>query len=107
MPDLAIFEYLTDCEQVLFNDTIFHNIHYGRLSATKEEVTSVTLYPCLLLHLANFHGQFQILLILLLYAFQQVYEAAQRAAIHDTIMKFPDEYSTVVGERGLKVIEIF
>lgn len=24
--------------QVLFNDTIFHNIHYGRLSATKEEV---------------------------------------------------------------------
>lgn len=25
-------------EQVLFNDTIYHNIHYGRLSATKEEV---------------------------------------------------------------------
>lgn len=25
-------------KQVLFNDTIFHNIHYGRLSATKEEV---------------------------------------------------------------------
>lgn len=25
-------------DQVLFNDTIYHNIHYGRLSATKEEV---------------------------------------------------------------------
>ena len=24
--------------QVLFNDTIFHNIHYGHLSATEEEV---------------------------------------------------------------------
>jgi len=36
----------------------------------------------------------------------QVYEAAQQAAIHNTIMNFPDKYSTVVGERGLKVIEI-
>lgn len=53
--------------QVLFNDTIFHNIHYGNLSATEEEV----------------------------------YNAARRAAIHDTIMKFPDKYSTAVGERGL------
>ncbi|KAK9677941.1 hypothetical protein RND81_11G177100 [Saponaria officinalis] len=56
-------------DTVLFNDTIFHNIHYGCLSATAEEV----------------------------------YEAARRAAIHDTIMKFPDKYSTVVGERGLKL----
>ncbi|KAL4282945.1 hypothetical protein GQ457_16G012510 [Hibiscus cannabinus] len=56
-------------DTVLFNDTIFHNIHYGRLSATKEEV----------------------------------YDAAKRAAIHDTIMNFPEKYSTVVGERGLKL----
>ncbi|PPS07930.1 hypothetical protein GOBAR_AA12725 [Gossypium barbadense] len=55
-------------DTVLFNDTIFHNIHYGRLSAKKEEV----------------------------------YEAAKRAAIHETIMNFPEKYSTVVGERGLK-----
>uniref|UniRef100_A0A1J3F8E6 ABC transporter B family member 23, mitochondrial n=1 Tax=Noccaea caerulescens TaxID=107243 RepID=A0A1J3F8E6_NOCCA len=54
-------------DTVLFNDTIFHNIHYGNLSATEEEV----------------------------------YDAARRAAIHDTIMKFPDKYSTSVGERGL------
>lgn len=56
-------------DTVLFNDTIFHNIHYGHLAATKEEV----------------------------------YDAARRAAIHDTIMNFPEKYSTVVGERGLKL----
>nr|XP_010921213.1 ABC transporter B family member 25, mitochondrial [Elaeis guineensis] len=56
-------------DTVLFNDTIFHNIHYGRLSATEEEV----------------------------------FEAAQRAAIHDTIMNFPEKYATIVGERGLKL----
>nr|XP_029124001.1 ABC transporter B family member 25, mitochondrial isoform X2 [Elaeis guineensis]XP_029124002.1 ABC transporter B family member 25, mitochondrial isoform X2 [Elaeis guineensis] len=56
-------------DTVLFNDTIFHNIHYGRLSATEEEV----------------------------------FEAARHAAIHDTIMNFPEKYSTIVGERGLKL----
>ncbi|KAH0470441.1 hypothetical protein IEQ34_000164 [Dendrobium chrysotoxum] len=56
-------------DTVLFNDTIFHNIHYGRLSATEEEV----------------------------------FDAARRAAIHDTIMNFPEMYSTIVGERGLKL----
>lgn len=56
-------------DTVLFNDTIFHNIHYGRLSATEEEV----------------------------------FDAARRAAIHDTILKFPEKYSTIVGERGLKL----
>ncbi|XP_077239233.1 ABC transporter of the mitochondrion 3 [Tasmannia lanceolata] len=56
-------------DTVLFNDTIFHNIHYGRLSATEEEV----------------------------------FEAARRAAIHDTIMNFPEKYNTIVGERGLKL----
>ncbi|CAH8322593.1 unnamed protein product [Eruca vesicaria subsp. sativa] len=54
-------------DTVLFNDTIYHNIHYGNLSATEEEV----------------------------------YEAARRAAIHDTIMNFPEKYKTAVGERGL------
>ncbi|KEH28217.1 transporter family ABC domain protein [Medicago truncatula] len=58
-------------DTVLFNDTIFHNIHYGRLSAAEEEV----------------------------------YEAARKAAIHDTIMSFPEKYATVVGERGLKVMK--
>ncbi|KAI3829911.1 hypothetical protein L1987_04042 [Smallanthus sonchifolius] len=56
-------------DTVLFNNTIFHNIQYGRLSSTPEEV----------------------------------YDAARKAAIHDTIMKFPEKYSTLVGERGLKL----
>ncbi|XP_066380643.1 ABC transporter B family member 25, mitochondrial-like [Miscanthus floridulus] len=56
-------------DTVLFNDTIKHNIQYGRLSAKDEEV----------------------------------YDAARCAAIHDTIMNFPDKYDTVVGERGLKL----
>ncbi|XP_022874796.1 ABC transporter B family member 25, mitochondrial-like isoform X1 [Olea europaea var. sylvestris] len=56
-------------DTVLFNDTIYHNIHYGHLSATEQEV----------------------------------YDAARRASIHDTIMNFPEKYSTMVGERGLKV----
>ncbi|KAI3832191.1 hypothetical protein MKW92_034273 [Papaver armeniacum] len=56
-------------DTVLFNDTIFHNICYGQLSASEEEV----------------------------------YDAARRAAIHDTIMKFPEQYKTMVGERGLKL----
>ena len=34
---------------------------------------------------------------------RQVYEAARSAAIHGTIMHFPDGYATQVGERGLKV----
>ncbi|RWW33003.1 hypothetical protein GW17_00002286 [Ensete ventricosum] len=34
--------------------------------------------------------------------YRAVYDAARRAAIHDTIMKFPEKYSTIVGERGLK-----
>ncbi|XP_065847950.1 ABC transporter B family member 25, mitochondrial isoform X2 [Euphorbia lathyris] len=57
-------------DTVLFNDTIYHNIRYGRLCATEEEV----------------------------------YDAARHAAIHDTIMNFPEKYSTVVGERGLKAM---
>ncbi|KAG0501201.1 hypothetical protein HPP92_001273 [Vanilla planifolia] len=56
-------------DTVLFNDTIFHNIQYGKLSATEEEV----------------------------------FDAARHAAIHETIMNFPEKYSTIVGERGLKL----
>jgi ABC-type transport system involved in Fe-S cluster assembly fused permease/ATPase subunit len=56
-------------DTVLFNDTIRHNIAYGKLDATDEEVS----------------------------------EAAKKANIHDAIMSWPDGYSTVVGERGLKI----
>ena len=56
-------------DTVLFNDTIFYNIQYGRPAATREEVI----------------------------------EAAKLARIHDTIMRMPDGYESVVGERGLKL----
>ncbi|AXQ93784.1 ABC transporter ATP-binding protein/permease [Cereibacter azotoformans] len=56
-------------DTVLFNDTIFYNIAYGRPDATPEEV-----------------------------------EAAARAAkIHDFILRLPEGYRTMVGERGLKL----
>ena len=38
--------------------------------------------------------------------YDQVFDAAKRAAIHDTIMNFPEKYSTIVGERGLKVRDL-
>jgi ATP-binding cassette subfamily B (MDR/TAP) protein 7 len=34
---------------------------------------------------------------------EQVYEAARQAEIHDAILRFPEGYDTVVGERGLKL----
>ncbi|CAO3662629.1 unnamed protein product [Umbelopsis vinacea] len=54
-------------DTTLFNNTIYHNIRYGRIDATEQEV----------------------------------YDAARRAEIHDTIMALPDKYETKVGERGL------
>jgi ATP-binding cassette subfamily B (MDR/TAP) protein 7 len=53
----------------LFNNTIEHNIHYGNLDASSE----------------------------------QVFEAARRAHIHDSINQFPDGYKTMVGERGMMI----
>ncbi|EAT76694.2 hypothetical protein SNOG_15856 [Parastagonospora nodorum SN15] len=53
----------------LFNNTIEHNIHYGNLDASSE----------------------------------QVYEAARRASIHESISQFPDGYKTMVGERGMMI----
>lgn len=54
---------------MLFNDSIYYNIAYGRPDATPEEV----------------------------------YAAAKSAHIHDFIETLPDQYATVVGERGLKL----
>eukprot|EP00557_Chaetoceros_sp_GSL56_P011521 CAMPEP_0176486768 /NCGR_PEP_ID=MMETSP0200_2-20121128/5749_1 /TAXON_ID=947934 /ORGANISM="Chaetoceros sp., Strain GSL56" /LENGTH=701 /DNA_ID=CAMNT_0017883501 /DNA_START=184 /DNA_END=2289 /DNA_ORIENTATION=+ len=36
-------------------------------------------------------------------SWDEVVEAAKKAHIHDTIMSFPKDYDTVVGERGLKL----
>ncbi|KAG0449360.1 hypothetical protein HPP92_027400 [Vanilla planifolia] len=50
-------QLLNALKEVLFNDTIFHNIQYGKLSATEEEV----------------------------------FDAARHAAIHETMMNFPEK----------------
>jgi ATP-binding cassette, subfamily B, vacuolar membrane transporter HMT1/ACLQ len=34
---------------------------------------------------------------------QDVYEAAKAANIHDSILAFPEQYATKVGERGLRL----
>jgi len=56
-------------DSVLFHNTIEHNIHYGNLSKSHEEVEN----------------------------------AARMADLHDSIMSWPAQYSTQVGERGLKL----
>jgi ATP-binding cassette subfamily B protein len=56
-------------DTVLFNDTIYYNIAYGRPDANREEVL----------------------------------QAAQSAHIHSFIESLPQGYSTMVGERGLKL----
>ena len=53
----------------LFNSTIEHNISYGNLKASTE----------------------------------QIQEAARRAQIEDLILKLPDGYKTMVGERGMMI----
>ncbi len=56
-------------DTVLFNDSIYYNIAYGRPNASCEEV----------------------------------FEAARSAHIHNFIESLPDQYETIVGERGLKL----
>lgn len=57
----------------LFNATIEHNIRYGRLDATDEEVRA----------------------------------AARRARIDTIVESWPDQYNTMVGERGMMISGMF
>lgn len=56
-------------DSVLFHDTIRHNLNYGDLTATEEQVVN----------------------------------ASKMAEIHYSIMSWPKQYETQVGERGLKL----
>ncbi len=56
-------------DTVLFNDSIYYNIAYGRPDATREEII----------------------------------QAARHAHIHEFIESLPDQYESLVGERGLKL----
>ena len=56
-------------DTVLFNESIYFNIHYAKPGASKDEIV----------------------------------RAAKLANIHDFIEQLPQQYDTVVGERGLKL----
>ncbi|ULU10562.1 hypothetical protein L3Y34_014680 [Caenorhabditis briggsae] len=56
-------------DSVLFHDTIYYNLAYGRPSASKEEVI----------------------------------QAAKMADLHESVLRMPNGYETLVGERGLKL----
>lgn len=56
-------------EPVLFNNSIYYNLHYGNFEKNEKEV----------------------------------HQAAKMAGIHDSIMSWPMQYNTSVGERGLKL----
>ena len=56
-------------DTVLFNDTIYYNISYGKPGSTREEIIN----------------------------------AAKIAGIHNFIQSIPEQYNTIVGERGLKL----
>nr|GAT55493.1 predicted protein [Mycena chlorophos] len=53
----------------LFHSDVMHNVRYGRLDATDEEV----------------------------------FEAARKANVHNTVLRLPEGYGTKVGERGLMI----
>ena len=60
---------LVDQETVIFNDTVYNNILYGNLDASRAEVI----------------------------------DAAKKAQIHETIIRFEDGYETILGERGTRL----
>jgi ABC transporter ATM len=53
----------------LFHADVMHNVRYGKIDATDEEV----------------------------------WEAARKARVHDTVQRLPEGYKTTVGERGLMI----
>ena len=54
---------------MLFNNSIYFNIRYGRVDADDTEIE----------------------------------EASQAAGIHEQILSMPNDYDTIVGERGLRL----
>ena len=92
---------------VLFNDTIYYNISYGRLGATREEVEEAAKQVgrchchcgccgcCAMLRCALHRAG--------TLPHPPHTHSSPQAAIHDQILQFPEGYNTLVGERGLKL----
>ncbi len=96
-------------DNFLFSDTIQTNIAFGvrKLCDIKEEEEKISLFPSKKERMEAYlesdfmktesaaDGIYQDL--------DMVQEAAKTACIHDNIMDFPRQYSTMVGERGVTV----
>ena len=76
-------------DTVLFNRDILCNIRYGRITATDREVENAA-------SMADMHGEYILVKTL------QIARWALFISL-DRIVTFPDGYSTIVGERGLKL----
>ena len=82
-------------DTVLFNDVIRYNIRYGKYYnfAVVLKLMILAIYAMLLFSCVGNTKASD----------EEVEQAARYADIHDKILSFPHQYSTVVGERGLKL----
>ncbi|GJN92701.1 hypothetical protein Rhopal_005736-T1 [Rhodotorula paludigena] len=69
-------------DSVLFNSSVRFNIAYGGLSRLNAEGKAEEGKDL---------------------AMDEIVEAAKSAAMHDRVMSFPDQYETLVGERGMRL----
>ena len=67
--DIRMLFGVVSQDVMLFNDTVFNNISFGKIDADK----------------------------------QQVIQAAKNANAHDFIMEMPNNYDTLIGDRGVKL----
>ncbi len=96
-------------DNFLFSDTIQTNIAFGvrKLRDIKEEEERMKLFPSRKERMeAQFESDFmktESIADSIYQDLDMVQEAAKTACIHDNIMDFPRQYSTMVGERGVTV----
>ena len=107
-------------DMVLFNDTIFYNISYGRPDATAEDVydaarrvravvvaTCGNLVACKRWSVRCLRSQISphpLSRVLALEAKHvRRHSHGVQASIHEQVLAMPDGYNTIVGERGLKL----
>jgi ATP-binding cassette subfamily B protein len=90
-------------DTVLFNDTLFYNIQYGRPEARREEVEAAARAAQLEDFIARLPDGWDTRVGERGLKLSEVESAARAAHIHDFIESLPDGYATLVGERGLKL----